>query len=119
MNRRRQGALGEKIAAAYLERKGGEILARNVVRPGGEIDLIVRFGETIAFVEVKRRTSTRYGTPAEAVTPAKQKRIFHTALYYIQENALEEAKLRFDVVEITPEGIRHIESAFGELSGYD
>ena len=64
------------------------------------------------FVEVKRRSNARYGTGAEAVTLTKQRRISIAALQYAQENDLLDAPLRFDVIEVTPEGIRLLENAF-------
>ena len=112
MNRRELGRKGEDAACRYLEARGWVILARNVVRPGGEIDIVARLGEVIAFIEVKRRSSARYGTGAEAVTPLKQQRIAAVALQYAQEHDLLDAPLRFDVIEINPDGLRHIESAF-------
>ena len=112
MNRREVGRRGEDAACAWLEGRGWTILDRNVVRPGGEIDIIARRVETVAFVEVKRRSSARYGTGAEAVTPAKQRRIAVVALQYAQEKGLLEQALRFDVIEVTPQGVRCIESAF-------
>lgn len=87
MNKRATGAAGEEIAADFLIWKGAEVLGRNYRRPGGEIDLIARMDGAVVFVEVKRRSSARYGTPGEAVGTAKQRRIVQTALYYIQENA--------------------------------
>ena len=54
----------------------------------------------------------RFGSPAEAVTPAKQARILRAAKLYLQRQGLWEAPVRFDVIAITPEGIRHIEAAF-------
>ena len=112
MNRRGFGAAGEALAREYLERKGARILETNFRRPTGEVDIIAQFRRTIAFVEVKRRSSLRYGRPAEAVNPAKQAHIARTALLYLQENGLADAPVRFDVIEILPGEIRHIENAF-------
>ena len=112
MNRRRFGSEGEADARAYLAGRGATILEMNYRRPTGEIDIIARAGKTLVFVEVKRRSSLRYGRPAEAVNAAKQTHILRTALMYLQENGLEDAPARFDVIEILPEGIRHIEGAF-------
>ncbi|MBQ8110906.1 MAG: YraN family protein [Clostridia bacterium] len=112
MNNRGAGALGEADARAYLERKGTKILEMNFRRATGEIDIIARQGKTILFVEVKRRSSLRYGRPAEAVDRAKQAHILRTAALYLQENRLSDAPVRFDVVEVLPGEIRHIENAF-------
>lgn len=112
MNNRKFGSEGESAARDYLIHKGAKILACNYQRPTGEIDIIARMQKTILFVEVKRRSSLRYGRPCEAVHSQKQMHILNTAMLYLQENGLEEASLRFDVIEILPDGIHHIENAF-------
>ena len=112
MNKRAFGTEGEVVARDYLIGKGYRILEMNYRRASGEIDIIVRKRDTVAFVEVKRRTSDRYGRPAEAVTPAKRQHILRTAMAYIQEHGLEENRLRFDVIELTGGDLRHIEGAF-------
>ena len=112
MNRRSFGAEGERAARDWLEAKGARVLKMNYRRPTGEIDIVCRMGKTILFVEVKRRSSLRYGRPAEAVTPVKRARIQNTAALFLQEHGLEDAPVRFDVVEVLPGGIRHIENAF-------
>ena len=112
MNRRGFGAQGEADARAYLTQKGARILAMNYRRPTGEIDIIARQGGTILFVEVKRRSSLRYGRPAEAVNRQKQGHILRTAQLYLQEKRLEDVPIRFDVIEVLPGEIRHIENAF-------
>ena len=112
MNRRAYGNAGEDAAFAYLMQRGWTILDCNVRRGRGEIDVIARRKGTVAFVEVKRRSGLGYGRPAEAVNREKQMRIAHAAALYIQENGLSEARIRFDVIEILPGEIQHIEGAF-------
>lgn len=112
MNRRAFGNAGEQAACDYLRRKGWKILERNLRRGRGEIDVIAQNRRTIAFIEVKRRSTLAFGQPAEAVNAAKQQRIIQTAALYMQENGLENANIRFDVIEILPGEIRHIEGAF-------
>ena len=112
MNRRAFGAEGERAARDYLAAKGIQILQMNYRRPTGEIDLIARQKKTLLFIEVKRRSSLRYGRPAEAVDRAKQAHILRTAQVYLQENRLRDCPIRFDVIEILPGEIRHIEAAF-------
>ena len=112
MNRRSIGAQGEADAKAFLLQKGAKILEANYRRPTGEIDIIARQGKTLLFVEVKRRSSLRYGRPAEAVDRAKQGHILRTAALYMQEKGLDDAPVRFDVIEVLPGQIRHIENAF-------
>ena len=112
MNKRRFGGEGEAEARAFLEGKGIRVLEMNFRRPTGEIDIIAKQRGTLLFVEVKRRSSLRYGRPAEAVDRAKQAHILRTALLYLQENHLQDVPVRFDVIEVLPDGIRHIENAF-------
>lgn len=112
MNRRTFGTEGELTAREYLVSKGAKILEMNYRRPTGEIDIIARHKKTFLFIEVKRRSSLRYGRPSEAVNSAKQAHIARTAMVYLQENHLEDAPVRFDVIEILPGDIRHIENAF-------
>ena len=112
MNRRAYGTEGEQAACAHLQRRGWEILERNFRRGPGEIDVIARRRGLIAFVEVKRRGSLRCGRPAEAVNAEKQRRIARVAALYMQENGLEDARVRFDVIEILPGTVRHIPAAF-------
>jgi len=66
------GRDGEALAKEYLEARGFETLRQNYRSGPREIDLIMRHGETIVFIEVKSRTKTQFGTPAEFVTPAKR-----------------------------------------------
>jgi len=112
MNRHSFGAQGEADARNFLERKGARILEMNLRRPTGEIDIVARQGSTVLFVEVKRRSSLRYGRPSEAVNRQKQARILRTAQLYLQEKGLEDVPVRFDVIEVLPGEIRHLEGAF-------
>lgn len=112
MNKRLFGGEGEADARAYLKGRGAKVLEMNYRRPTGEIDIIARQGKTLLFVEVKRRSSLRYGRPAEAVDRAKQAHILRTAALYMQEKGFMDVPTRFDVIEVLPDGIRHIEGAF-------
>ncbi len=112
MNTRRQGTAYERVAEEFLIRQGAKILARNVRGAGGEIDLIAQMDGATVFVEVKQRSTDQKGTPGEAVDRAKQRRICRAALVYIKQHGLMDARLRFDVVEILDDRIRHVKSAF-------
>ena len=112
MNRRAFGGEGETAACEYLVRHGWKILDRNVRIGRGEIDIIARKRGAIAFIEVKRRTTNQFGTPAEAVNAEKQRRIITAAALYLQRQNLQNANVRFDVIEVTPDGINHIPDAF-------
>ena len=108
MSRRGFGSEGEHLVRDYLTGQGYVVLDMNYRRGPGEIDVIARKGDTVAFVEVKRRSSNRYGRPAEAVTPQKRQRIVRTAQLYLHEKHLEDVSARFDIVELTPRQINHI-----------
>jgi len=116
-NARRQiGKTGEMLAGDYLENHGYTILERNYRCRFGEIDIIARDEAGIAFVEVKRRTSHRFGDPKWAITPQKQKKISMTALWYLKSKSQQQVKARFDVLTIQSEKgdhrIRLLKNAF-------
>jgi putative endonuclease len=95
------GKSGEDCACRELERRGYAILARRYRSRFGEIDIVARQGETVVFVEVKARTSARYGEPAEAVTLHKQAKVTAIAEEYLASNRLRHVPCRFDVVAIS------------------
>ena len=111
MENKSKGKLGEVRAEQLLEEKGCEILARNVVSPGAEIDLVVRDGNVIVFVEVKVRSGS-FTSGREAVTISKQRRICKGALHYMMKNGLMNRQARFDVLEIQGERVTYIRNAF-------
>ena len=77
------GAQAEALAARYLERQGLAIVARNVRSRFGEIDVIARDGETLVFVEVRLRRSSRFGGASESITAAKRARLVAAAETYL------------------------------------
>jgi len=105
VDRRTVGIEGEAAARRYLEGLGFRIVEENFTCPLGEIDLIARDGEVLVFVEVKARRSTRFGTPAEAVHPRKQRQILRVAEAYMRERRLR-VPCRVDVVAVAfrPQG---------------
>ncbi len=94
-----QGATAEELALHYLETQGLTLVARNFRCRVGELDLIMRDGEQLVFVEVRSRRHSRYGTPAESVTWTKQQRLLRAAAFYLQRRRLD-LPCRFDVVAI-------------------
>ena len=111
MESKSKGKLGEVRAEQLLEEKGCEILARNVVSPGAEIDLVAQDGNVIVFVEVKTRSGC-FTSGREAVTVSKQRRICKGALHYMMKNGLMNRQARFDVIEIQDGRVTHIVNAF-------
>ncbi|MGB3632911.1 MAG: YraN family protein, partial [Rubrobacteraceae bacterium] len=104
MNTRRTGDRGETLAVQHLSDAGYELVERNYRTRYGEIDLILRDGETLVFVEVKLRSGTGYGDPLESVTLRKQEQIRNIAEQYLAECQPEFEELRFDVVGILDYG---------------
>lgn len=100
LNRITLGKSGEDLACRELQRLGYAILARRYRTRYGEIDIVARDGPTLVFVEVKARTSDRFGAPAEAVTLDKQARLTAMARDYLARRGAAGAPCRFDVVAI-------------------
>lgn len=118
------GAGKESLAAEYLQKKGYRLWERNYHCREGEIDLVVNRESLIVFVEVKSRSSQKFGMPSEAVTATKRRKIIRAAERYLYERGLLEGwYIRYDIVSIlAPKNqsplIEHIEDAFrveGEL----
>ncbi len=113
MRRRRAlGAQGEQTAADAYVSAGHRILDRNWRCRDGELDLVVTDGSTVVFCEVKTRSSTAYGVPAAAVTPAKQQRIRHLAMRWLDEHEVRARSLRFDVASVIDGTVEIVEAAF-------
>ena len=106
------GRNGEKAVAKYLEKQGYKLIKRNYRTKCGEADLVCEYGGVIVFVEVKTRYGSEFGTPEEAVTPYKVARYVTAAKSYTTQKHLSGVNVRFDIVAIDDEGIRHIENAF-------
>ena len=94
------GAYGETLAARYLVEQGMVVLDRNWRCDAGEIDLVLRDGDVLVVCEVKTRTSTRYGTPHEAVTDIKVARLRRLAVRWLQDRGAAAADIRIDLVGI-------------------
>ncbi|PKQ09968.1 MAG: YraN family protein [Actinobacteria bacterium HGW-Actinobacteria-9] len=112
------GTRGEDAAAAFLERLGMTIMERNWRCKAGEIDIVGLDGETLVLVEVKTRRTAARGTPEEAVSPTKQKKLIRLAREYVAHASLEPQEIRFDVIGIVPISqdralLRHHRAAFG------
>ncbi|MBP5405665.1 YraN family protein [bacterium] len=126
MNTRETGNEAETFAADWLFKKGWEILDRNFCMKGGELDIIAKKGDILAFVEVRswERQFWDGGTPLETIHPAKIKHIIKTALYYIQSRKIrmQDFNIRFDVAGLIKKDdgtfdINYVEAAF-DATGY-
>ena len=106
------GKKGEKLVEEYLKGQGCTLLKRNYRTPHGEADLVVQDGDETVFVEVKTRTSAKFGAPREAVGTDKQRRYYQIAKFYWTERG-EEPNARFDVAEVYADGrIEYYKNAF-------
>lgn len=94
------GAYGETLAARYLVGQGMVLLDRNWRCEAGEIDLVLRDGDTLVVCEVKTRSSLRYGTPHEAVGETKLDRLRRLAVRWIEERGVAVRDIRIDLVAI-------------------
>ncbi len=112
------GDQSEQMACQYLEAQGLRLLKRNFRCKCGEIDLIMQAGDTIVFVEVRNRKSTRYGSALETITASKQRKLTKAAQFFIQRfDPRLHYSYRFDVIAIQGEpgnnpAIQWIDSAF-------
>jgi len=117
------GREGEAAAARHLARHGYKVLYRNFQPDnGGEIDLVCRHGDVLAFIEVKTRSSDKFGTPYEGLRQSQKHKIILGALEWLRLLHNPDILFRFDVVEV-----RHyanewmctiIENAFTLPPGY-
>jgi putative endonuclease len=111
------GQIGERAAKTYLRQQGLKFLTANFAGPRGEIDLIFRDRDCLAFVEVKTRSSEQWSRPASAVDRHKRRRLSLTALDYLRRLRGPLPPFRFDIVEVLLKDgvvhkIRHLDNAF-------
>lgn len=111
--KRATGDAAEEAARRLLEGEGLRLIARNVNYRFGELDLVMRDGETIAFVEVRYRADYRYGGGLASVDRRKCRRIALAARAWLQRHpALADAPCRFDIVAASPAGLEWHRGAF-------
>ena len=97
------GVAAEDAALAHLRAAGLQLLARNVRYPFGEIDLVMRDGATLAFVEVRYRRGRSFGGAAASVTAEKRRKLARAAQAWLgAHRAHARADCRFDVVAVSP-----------------
>jgi putative endonuclease len=113
--RQNLGKWGESLAADYLVQRGYILVERNARTPYGELDLVMRQGEGLVFVEVKTRASRAYGLPEESITPRKQEHLLNAARAYLQNHTEISGDWRVDVIAIrriqgSPAEVVHFEN---------
>jgi putative endonuclease len=99
--RRWFGTRSERAAERYLKRLGYRTLGRNVELPAGELDLIMRHGDMIVFIEVRSTQGTDAARPADSVDLVKQKKLTQLASMWLQRNRLLDYTSRFDIVAVS------------------
>jgi putative endonuclease len=113
------GDRGEDLAARHLAGLGYRVVDRNWRWRRGEIDLIAEKAGELVFVEVKARRSHSFGSPAEAVTRAKQRKLIQAAQAYLLDHGKSDARWRIDVIalDLARDGevvhLEHFENAVG------
>lgn len=107
------GRRGEKLAVSFLKKQGYHVIETNYTTHYGEADIIAVYEDILCFIEVKSRTSDKFGRPCEAVDYKKQDKYRRIAEYYIYANHVAETNIRFDVIEVyADDTINHIKDAF-------
>jgi putative endonuclease len=101
------GTEAEQIAATYLQRQGLTLIGHNYNCRFGEIDLIMREGKVLVFVEVRLRSNARFGGAGMSITYAKQQKLKRTAEFYLQQHG--NTACRFDAVLMSKASAEHIE----------
>ena len=95
---RATGDRAETLAAEYLRRRKLILLTRNYLCKSGEIDLIMRDGDTLVFVEVRHRRSSSFGGALESIDGRKQAKLRRTAEHYLQAGKSPDCPCRFDIL---------------------
>ena len=113
-NKKNLGDLGEELAAKFLEEKGYQILYRNFLGRGFELDIIAKKNDLICICEVKTRKSYSYGRAIEAIDAYKINSIIYGSQVFLNKFNLYNFQIRYDVIEVYPieKKINHIENAF-------
>lgn len=108
------GAKGERLALRYLRRAGYKLIEKNFCVGHKEIDLIMRRGDILAFIEVKTRTANGYALPQASVGKEKQRNIIQASKYYIMSHNINDLIFRYDIVEVIlcSKTVNHIENAY-------
>ena len=113
LNKREVGSRYEDTACRFLTEQGYTILEKNFQCKIGEIDIIGKSEGYLCFIEVKYRSSSEFGFPSEAVDNRKRRKIFYTAISYMNyRKYLPDTPCRFDIVVILKDRYTLIKNAF-------
>jgi putative endonuclease len=114
------GRQGEKLAQEYLKEHGYFIVETNYRSPEGEVDFVASRGDFLVFVEVRARSTRKFGTPEESLTSRKRQKLIAVSQHYLQNRDISHPFWRMDFIAVeldgsgTPTRIEHFEDAFGE-----
>lgn len=110
--RHRRGLAGEEQAIRYLQSRGWEVVAHRFRVGRVELDLVVRRGNLVAFVEVKTRRGTEFGSPFEAITGAKRREMVKAARVWVDRCGQPSDVYRFDCIALIDNKLEHMADAF-------
>ena len=118
--RHQLGRCGEQLAEKYLKKHGLKTIARHYNTPVGELDLVMRDGDTVVFAEVKTRRDRKWADPQDAVGYHKQRCLTRAAQWFIHRKGWDDRPCRFDMIAVVlpPDGepdIEHFPDAFPPL----
>ena len=112
----RQGRMAEETALTFLKSQGLTLFRQNYACKAGEIDLVMRDGETLVFVEVRFRSRSCFGTPEESVNYHKQQRLIRAARHFLQTFRLtDKHPCRLDIITFQPNKDSHAAPAINWL----
>jgi len=107
------GQAAELRATRWYRVRGWQVLGENVWAGGNELDLIVRRGRELRFVEVKEKRGTRFGDPLEMITPEKQRLLRHAAEAWLDVRPeLARLAIGFDVIAVRNGRLQRVPQAF-------
>jgi len=110
--RHKRGLAGEQRAIRYLLSRGWEVVAHRFRAGRIELDLVIRRGHLVAFVEVKARRDDAFGSPLEAITGAKRRELVKAARVWVDRFGRPSDVYRFDCIGLTDNRLEHLEDAF-------
>lgn len=101
MSKETLGRFGEEVASLYLKEAGYKIIERNFrTKRWGELDIVAEKSGTLVFVEVKTRTTKRYGEPYESINFYKKRALLRAAQFYKLARTKSPEKLRLDLISV-------------------
>jgi putative endonuclease len=110
--RHKRGLAGEEQAIQYLLSRGWHLVAHRFRVGHTEIDLVARQGSLVAFIEVKSRRGTAFGSPLEAVTGAKRRELVKAARVWVDQYGRPSDVYRFDCIALVDNKLEHLADAF-------